>query len=51
MSVKKYRFYLLMLTLVIVIAGMLSYFYFVEQDKTYKDGTLVLNECMLEEFV
>lgn len=43
MSVKKYRFYLLMVTLVVIIVGALSYLYFSEQEKAYRDGTLVQN--------
>lgn len=49
MSVKKYRMYLLMVMLVAVIVGALSYLYFAEQEKVYQEGTLVWNECVMEE--
>ena len=49
MSVKKYRWCLVMLTLVLVIVGVLSYLYYSKQDNSYRDGTLVLNEYVLEE--
>ncbi len=49
MSIKKYRVYLMAVILLAVIIGVLSYFYFSEQDKSYKDGMLVWNEYVLEE--
>lgn len=49
MSTKKYRLYLLMVMLIVVLAGALSYLYFSEQEKSYQDGTLVQNEYVIEE--
>lgn len=49
MSIKKYRIYLTVVILLAVIIGVLSYFYFSEQDKTYRDGILVWNVCSDEE--
>ena len=49
MSIKKYRFYLLMVTLIVIIAGALSYLYFSEQEKTYHNATLVHNSYTMEE--
>ncbi|MBQ8279904.1 MAG: membrane-spanning protein [Roseburia sp.] len=49
MNTKKYRLYLITLALIAVLVGALSYLYFVEQNETYKDGTLVQNECVVEE--
>ena len=49
MDVKKYRLYLVMIALVVVLVGALSYLYFSEQEKTYQEGTLVQNECIMEE--
>jgi len=49
MSVRKYRLYLLLITLVLGIAGAVFYFCYVEQEKTYRDGTLVENVYVLEE--
>ena len=49
MSIKKYQMYLLMITLVIILAGALTYLYYSEQEKTYKDGTLVQKEYVMEE--
>lgn len=49
MSVNKYRFYLLMVTLVVIIVGALSYLYFSEQEKTYRDGTLVQSNYVIGE--
>lgn len=48
MSVGKYRLYLLMVVLVAVIAGALAYLYYAEQDKSYRDGTLVQNVYVIE---
>lgn len=49
MSVRKYRLYLLMVTLVAAIAGAFAYFYYAQEEKSYKDGTLVQNVYVLEE--
>ena len=49
MDIGKYRMYLIVIFLTIVIIGLVAYFYFSEQDKSYKDGVLVWNECVLEE--
>ncbi|MBR5128069.1 MAG: hypothetical protein IKU69_06530 [Roseburia sp.] len=49
MDVKKYRIYLVMFVLAIMLIGALSYLYFSGQDKSYQEGTLVLNELMMEE--
>jgi len=49
MSVKKYRLYLLLVTLVLGIAGAVFYFYYTEQEKTYRDGILVENVYVSEE--
>lgn len=49
MSIKKYRFYLFVITLVIVIVGALSYFYFANQEESYRDGTLVQTDYRIEE--
>lgn len=49
MSIKKYRIYLTAVIILAVIIGVLSYFYFSEQDESYKDGMLVWNEYVLEE--
>ena len=49
MSVRKYRFYLLMITLVAVIAGTLVYLYYEEQEKSYREGTLVQKVYVIEE--
>jgi len=48
MDTKKYRLYLLMITLVVVLIGALSYLYFSNQEKSYQDGTLVQNEFVIE---
>lgn len=48
MSVGKYRLYLLMIVLVAVIAGAFVYLYHEEQEKSYRDGTLVQNEYAIE---
>ena len=49
MDVKKYRFYLVMLVLAVLLISVLSYIYFSEQDKSYREGTLVQNELVIEE--
>lgn len=49
MSERKYRLYLLMVTLVAVIAVTLVYLYYTEQEKSYRDGTLVQNVYVIEE--
>lgn len=49
MSVKKYRLYLLMITLVVIIVGALTYLYFSDQEKSYQDGTLVQTDYAIEE--
>jgi len=49
MSIKKYRMYLMAVILLAVVIGILSYFYFSEQDRSYRDGMLVWNEYVLEE--
>ena len=49
MDVKKYRLYLLMITVAVVLIGALSYLYFSDRDKTYQEGTLVQNEFVIEE--
>ena len=49
MSTKKYRMYLLMMALLVVAAGVWLYLYYSEQEKSYKDGTLVYKECVNEE--
>lgn len=49
MDVKKYRLYLLMITLVVILIGTLSYLYFSEEEKSYREGTLVQNEFVMEE--
>ena len=50
MDVKKYRLYLWMIVLGALVAiGTLSYLYFTEQEKSYHEGTLVQNECIIEE--
>lgn len=49
MSVGKYRLYLLMIALVAIITGALVYLYYTEQEKSYRDGTLVHNVYVIEE--
>lgn len=49
MSVRKYRLYLLLVTLVLGIAG--AVFYYTKQEKTYRDGTLVENVYVSEEIL
>ena len=49
MSVRKYRLYLLMVTLVALIAGALAYLYYTDEEKSYRDGTLVQNVYTIEE--
>lgn len=49
MSVRKYRLYLLTVALVAIIAGVLCYLYYTEQEKSYSDGTLVQNVYTIEE--
>ena len=49
MSIKKYRWYLVTLTLVIILAGTLIYTYISGQDKNYEDGTLVQIQYVSEE--
>lgn len=49
MSIKKYRFYLLMISFIIFIIGALSYLYFSEQNDSYRDGTLVQTTSFTEE--
>lgn len=49
MSVKKYRFYLLLAALITVLIGVLIFVYDTEQEKTYQDGTLVQNRYVIEE--
>jgi len=49
MSIRKYRRYLIIVTLVVVLTGALIYFYVSGQDKTYKDGTLVQMQYVSEE--
>ncbi|MBQ8040145.1 MAG: hypothetical protein IJ274_09805 [Lachnospiraceae bacterium] len=51
MDVKKYRLYLVMFVLVVILVSALSYLYFSEQDKSYREGTLVHNELVIEEEV
>ena len=49
MDVKKYRFYLFMLIMVLILVGALIYLYDTLQDKEYRDGTLVWNEWAIVE--
>ena len=50
MGLKKYRLYLWMFVLVaLVVIGTLSYLYFTEQEKSYREGTLVQNEFVIGE--
>ena len=49
MSIKKYRLYLLMFTLVVVIVGALSLLYFSESNTKGNAGTLVMQELGSEE--
>ena len=49
MSIKKYRWYLAVLTLVVILVGTLIYFYTAKQDESYKDGTLVQVQYVSEE--
>jgi len=51
MSVRKYRLYLLLITLVLGLAGAVYYFYYAEQEKTYREGTLVENAYVTEEIL
>ena len=50
MDVKKYRLYLWVFVLAaVVVIGTLMYLYFTEQEKSYREGTLVQNEFVIEE--
>ena len=49
MSIRKYRWFLVIVMLVVVLTGTLIYFYVSGQDKNYKDGTLVQMQCVSEE--
>lgn len=49
MSVRKYRFYLLIAVLVSVLAGGLVYFYNAEHENEFENGTLVQNLYLTEE--
>lgn len=50
MDVKKYRLYLWMFVLAaLVLIGTLAYLYFKEQEKSYREGTLVQNEFVIGE--
>lgn len=52
MGLKKYRLYLWGVVLAaLIVIGTLSYLYFAEQEKTYREGTLVQNELVIEEEV
>ena len=48
MSTKKYRMYLFMIAVLIIVAGIGLYFYSSGQEKSYKDGTLVYEEYVSE---
>ena len=48
MSIKKYRLYLTAVIILAVVIGILSYFYFSEQESSYRDGMLVWNEWIDE---
>lgn len=49
MDVKKYRLYLLLIMLGMIMIGILSYLYFFDEGKEYQDGTLVFHEMFTEE--
>jgi len=49
MSIRKYRWYLIIVMVVVVLTGTLVYFWVSDQDKTYKDGTLVQMQYVSEE--
>lgn len=49
MSIRKYRWYLIIVMLVVVLTGTLVYFFVADPDKTYKDGTLVQVQYASEE--
>lgn len=49
MSVRKYRLYLLIITLVAVIAGAVVYFNYTDRENGYREGTLVQNAYVTEE--
>ena len=49
MDIKKYRFCLVMALFMVIVAGIITYIYFAEEEKPYKDGILVQSEYVLEE--
>jgi len=49
MSIRKYRWYLIIVTGVVILAGVLIYVYVSGQEKAYQDGTLVQMQYMVEE--
>lgn len=49
MDIKKYRFCLVMAAFMVIVAGIIAYVYFAEEEKPYKDGILVQSEYVLEE--
>ena len=51
MDVKKYRLYLVIITLVVGLAGAIIYYYYADKEKTYRDGILVQNEYVMEEMI
>lgn len=48
MNIKKYRVYLMMLVIIAVIFGAVSFFYFTEKESSYTDGMLVQTEWQTE---
>lgn len=48
MDIKKYRFCLVMAVCMVIVTGIIAYFYFLEEEP-YKDGILVQSEYVLEE--
>ena len=46
MTIKKYRFCLLMVLVVVVLVGAIVMVQNAEEDSAYTDGIMVYNECM-----
>ena len=48
MTIKKYRFCLLMVLIVVVLVGAFVMVRNTEEDSTYRDGIMVYNDCIYE---
>ena len=49
MSIKKYRLYLIVIVIAVVILGAVMLVQASKEDTTYTDGMMVQRECMVEE--